>query len=564
MSEPRPPDPVQAAPAPPVAGEQGWSEEAALDEAIADASLRTPTPLLGRVAKSAALLSASTILGQAFVLGRELFVASRVGTSPELDALLVAAVVPAMGASLLASGTAAAIVPGYVEAEQVDGTAAARRLLSAVITWTALLGVGVIGLVLLVGPVLVLIAGPGLSPDGKAAAEAYLPYVAPMLLFQSVGALLAAMFQIHSRLRPIAVAWAIGPLASLAVTVFLWGPLGLTAYALAMTLQQAAVVVVLALAAARLRILPRPTLRAPRQELLSFSRHAAPLTISASVLQLNLLSDRAVASLITPGAVSALRYAEGIIKLPLNSIGPAWSTALYPALVRAGNKDEDRSLGQAAGDAASYLMAIFIPLAVATAALAPLVIRLIYARGAFDAEAVSLTSHALAGFAGLLFLTMVNSVLTGAHNVRRRGVFLMAMGFVDATLNAALNVGLGIWIGVAGVALSTTITIGIVQLVKAWRLGALDHDFDLRALAGIGWRSVLASSLVGLPVALVAWSAPADLPFLAALAVLGALLAIGLAGYVAIGLLLGMREPWVALRVIAALPSRALAQARSR
>ncbi len=60
-----------------------------------------------------------------------------------------------------------------------------------------------------------------------------------------------------------------------------------------------------------------------------------PLTISASVLNFNLLTDRAVATLIAPGAVSALRYAEGVIRIPLAAIGPAWFAAIYPALVRA-------------------------------------------------------------------------------------------------------------------------------------------------------------------------------------------------------------------------------------
>jgi hypothetical protein len=49
-----------------------------------------------------------------------------------------------------------------------------------------------------------------------------------------------------------------------------------------------------------------------------------------------------------------------------------------------------------------------------------------------------------------------------------------------------------------------------------------------------------------------------------ALALLFGLLAIGLVGYLGIGLLLGMREPWIALRTIARIPARALVRARRR
>ena len=115
-------------------------------------------------------------------------------------------------------------------------------------------------------------------------------------------------------------------------------------------------------------------------------------------------------------------------------------------------------------------MAIFIPIAVATAALAPLIIEVAYVRGAFDERAAVLTRAALVGFAPLLLLAMASAVLTGAHNARERGMFLMAMGFLEAILNAVLNVVLGLTIGVAGIALSTSLTLAIVQVVKVWRL----------------------------------------------------------------------------------------------
>jgi hypothetical protein len=51
------------------------------------------------------------------------------------------------------------------------------------------------------------------------------------------GAMLAATFQIHDRMRAIAVAWMAGPVVSFAITVAFWDRLGLTALAVAMTAQ---------------------------------------------------------------------------------------------------------------------------------------------------------------------------------------------------------------------------------------------------------------------------------------------------------------------------------------
>ena len=72
-----------------------------------------PGPAGGAHAATA-VLSAAGLIGQVFTLIREVFVASQVGVSADLDALLVAQVAPLILASLLSSGTAAAIVPAYL------------------------------------------------------------------------------------------------------------------------------------------------------------------------------------------------------------------------------------------------------------------------------------------------------------------------------------------------------------------------------------------------------------------------------------------------------------------
>lgn len=507
-------------------------------------------PSLRGTAKAAALLTVAGTIGQVFTLARELFVADKVGISIGLDALLVAAVAPIMLSSLLASGTSSAIVPGYLGVLRDQGRRTADRLLGATLTWTVLIGTVLALVVVAASEVAVAVGGPGLDADARDLAASFVPWLAPMLVFSAAAGLLTATFQIHDRVRSIAVAWLAGPVASVVVTVALWEPMGLTALALAMTVQQAVIVAVFVALALRHGILPPVTLRADRTASSGFLHHATPLTISSSVLQLNLLTDRAVATLLVPGAVSALRYAEGVIRIPMNAIGPAWSAAIYPALIRASLLDGSSSLGSAAAGALRYVIAIFVPLSVATAALAPLVVEVAYARGAFDERASTLTAAALAGFAPLLFLTMANSVLTGAHNARRRGVFLMSMGILNAVLNAVFNVGLGLTIGVAGIALSTSLTVGLIQFVKAWRLGSLDEGFPLGDLLAVSARALVASIAAALPVALVAWNLPHGLGIAPGIAALVGLTATGLVGYIVIGRAIGLHEPWTVVRTL--------------
>ncbi len=524
---------------------------------LVDAPGAAPQPsVLRGAARAAVLLTVAGLIGQVFTLARELFVADKVGTSAGLDALLVAAVAPIMLASLLASGTSAAMVPGYIATMRESGRPAADRLLGATVTWVVLLGIVLSVLVIAGAGVVIAITGPGLADGPRATALGYVPLLAPMLVFSAAAGLFAATFQIHDRMRAIAVAWVAGPVASMVVTVALWEELGLTALALAMTMQQAVTLIVLIGLAFRYGFLPPVTLTADRADSVRFIRHAMPLVISSSALQFNLLTDRAVATLIAPGAVSALRYAEGVIRIPMNAIGPAWSAAIYPALVRASLLGQSGSLGEAAGSAMRYVIAIFVPLSVATAALAPTVVEVAYVRGAFDERAAILTAGALAGFAPLLVLTMANSVLTGAHNARQRGLFLMAMGFLDAILNAVFNVALGLTIGVAGIALSTALTMGIIQFIKAWRLGSLEEAFPLAGLLVVSAKSLAASLVVAAPLALIAWSLPYDLGLPMALGSLTAMTAVGMVGYVVLSRMFGLDEPWTVARTLVLSPRR--------
>ena len=518
-------------------------EELVTDEAfdVGDGS----ESLLRGAARAAVLLTAAGIAGQVFTMARELFVADKIGVSNDLDALLVAAVIPVMFAGFLASGTAAAIIPSYLAAQRAGGRPEADRLLGATFTWTILIGAVLTAIVIAGAGLFVTITGPGLDEQARSVAIGYVPLLAPMLVFSAAGGLLAATFQVHDRMRSIALAWLVGPAVAAVLTIVLWDQFGLTALAISMTVQQVVIVVVLGALALRFSIWPPITLRAGRTESSRLIRHATPLTISASALQFNLLADRAVGTLITPGAVSALRYAQGIINIPLNAIGPAWAAAIYPALVRASLVEQGQSFGQAITGAMRYIMAMFVPISVATAALAPVIVEVAYGRGAFDERAAVLTAGALAGFAPLIVLSMANSVLNGAHNARQRGVFLMVMGFLDAILNAVLNVAFGLTIGVAGIALSTSVTMAVIQLIKAWRLGSFEEGFPLSGLLATSAQSLAASLIVAVPIALLAWNLPSGLGLLTNLLVLAGLALVGMVGYIGCARLLRLDEPWI-------------------
>lgn len=505
---------------------------------------------IGRVGRSAALVTVAVGLGQIFGIGRELFVASQVGTTGRLDALLVALVVPTMLSGMLVSGTSTALVPAYAAIERESGVGVARRFMSVVITWTLLVGILATIAVVAAGTAVIGLAGPGLSPQDQAAGTAFLVVVAPIIVLGSMAGLLSAVCQVAGRFGPISVAQALGPVASFIVTVGAWPTLGLAALALGMTALSGVTMVVLLIGALRYGLLARPGLRARRSDARSFIRHALPLWVGSLTLQLNTFVDRAISTILAVGAVSALRFGEGIVRIPLTSIGPAWGMVLYPALVREAQGGTRESLGLAALTSFRYVFGIFIPISVATAAMAPLIVDVAYLRGAFGTASAQATTGVAAALAPMIVVTMVEAIVISAHNAQRRGTLLLAAGIANTVVHLVLAVVLGLSLGVAGVALSTSITMALILALLTVRLAQTDPSLDLGAVTRCGLRALVASMVPAVPIAIWCWGFYATSGFALDLLALVALTLVGFATYLLVATRIGLGEPVLVVRTL--------------
>lgn len=518
---------------------------------------------IGSIGTRAAGLALAAAFGQAFVVAREVFVAAEVGTSVDLDALLVALIAPAIAVSLLSSSTQAALVPALVELRATHGRDVALRLAGVLIASVAGLGIVVAAVLAWLAAPVMTAGGPGLSDASRLAAESYLPALLPMVVIAPVGVLLAAVCQAHGMYRAISVSWVAGPAAAFIVTLAAWGQAGVGALAIAATVDAAATTATLAALLAGARLLPLPGTGVPRDSVIRYLRHAVPLIAGSSVLQLNLLTDRAVASILSAGAVSALRYGERIIRTPLSVLAPAWSTTVFPAVVAAATlgehvDDPTGSVGRTVTEAVRFVIAVFLPLALATAALAPIVVAVAFERGAFDAVAAATTAGVVVGFAPLIVVWLVQPILTAAHNARRRGGLLARIAILNAASNVALNLIFGLALGVAGVALSTSITGLLLVGILMRRLRDLEPEFDLGAIVRVGLRSFAAALVPTLPIAAITWLArpPLDLPGQLGFLMLSTVVGGGV--YLALSRVIGLAEPGIAAAALTRLGKRRL------
>jgi putative peptidoglycan lipid II flippase len=493
------------------------------------------------IAQSVGFLAGSAAGVQALGVVREVFVAAKIGLSAEYDALLIAFVLPTSLAAVLTAGAVTAMVPAYIEAREQRGRDDARRLAGAIGVWVAAAGLSV-GLILAVfAPVVLVVSGPGLSDATRSTAVGFLHVLAPLVPVSAVSAVLYGVCQAEERFGAIGLSGFGGAVTTLAVTLIAWPRMELRALALGNLLGPVVAASILAISLARGSMLPSPRLWTTREELGAFFRHAAPLAASSAILQVNAIADRAVASIIGPGAVSALRYADVLVRTPIGAISPAWGTALYPSLVRVA-RDPGSALAKAVERSIRYVLAAFMPIAVLTMAVAPVAVSVGYGRGAFSADDVFRTAQPVATFAPLIVILMCYAPLTSALNARRRGRALLGGGVLNVIANLAFDIVLGLWLGAAGIALSSSLAALLVVVYFIRQVSRSEEGFSVALVLRTLVLALLGSLPIALPIAAACWlgAVPSGLiPGIGALVLFGI---VGLLGYIVIAGRLGLEE----------------------
>jgi putative peptidoglycan lipid II flippase len=191
-----------------------------------------------------------------------------------------------------------------------------------------------------------------------------------------------------------------------------------------------------------------------------------------SVAQISLMINSQIASHMGTGAVSTLVYADRLMELPTALLGVALGVVLTPQM----------SAAKARGDMLAYsglldwglrlVLLLALPCAVALAVFGQPMVAVLFHRGAFDANAVAMTTLAVMGYgAGVIGLVGVK-VAAPAYYAQQDMATPMrvAIGALVLTqvLNGTLIAGLGM--GVAALALSIGLAANANAAVLIWGL----------------------------------------------------------------------------------------------
>ena len=388
-------------------------------------------------------------------VGKELVVAWRFGTGNELDAFLIALVVPAFIVNVVAGSFKSALIPEYIKVREQQGLEAAQRLFSGIAVWALSLLFITSILMAVLAPFYLPVLASGFSPEKLRLTTRLLWVLSPQILIFGVINIWGGVLNAGEKFALAAFTPAIIPLAT--VIVLLTSPnLGIYALAVGMIGGSLIEMIVLGIGLRKQQVSFLPKWSGYDANLRQVVSQYLPVVTGAFLMCSTNLVDQSMAAMLDSGSVAALGYANRVIALPLSLATLALGTAVVPYFSKTIAQKNWRKIEHTFN---YYLKLIFfttVPLMIALILASKLIVKLLFERGSFNAEDTLLVSQIQLCYA--LQIPFYISAIFVVRLINSLGVnqFLAWGASINLLANIGLNYGFVQLIGIKGIALSTS------------------------------------------------------------------------------------------------------------
>jgi putative peptidoglycan lipid II flippase len=208
----------------------------------------------------------------------------------------------------------------------------------------------------------------------------------------------------------------------------------------------------------------------------------APALFASGMLQINLYTDMFFVSFLPnpEKAVSALDFANLLVQTPLGILSSMILVPFLPVFSRLTDPQDWDELKGRIRQGVLITAVAMLPLGGLMMALSEPIVRFVYQRGVFDAEASVLTASVLAAYAFGMFVYLGRDILVRVFYALGDGQTPFKISVVNIFLNALFDYFLVQRYGVPGVVLAT-VSVNILSLI------ALTYFLDKR-LNGVKWQ----------------------------------------------------------------------------
>src|SRR3954470_6058258 len=427
-----------------------------------------------------------TLLSRLTGFARDIMLAAILGAGPVADAFFVALRLPNHFRAIFAEGAFnAAFVPAYAHVQGERGEISAKLFANRIFTLLFISQLVLLAVAWLFMPQAMRILAPGFSDDAeqRRLAIELTRITFPYLLLITLVTLYGGMLNVMHRFASAAAAPVflnLSMMATLALAAFFptaghaaaWGVL--TAGFLEFFL--------LASDAARRGMLPRFAPLRLDDDVRAFFRALGPATVGSMGTQVALFADTIIATFLPAGALSALYYADRLNQLPIGVIGIAIGTVLLPEMSHRLTSGDQAGAAASQRRAFDFTLLFSVPFVAAFLTVPDVIMRAMFARGAFSKADAAAAGATLAAYAiGLIPFVLIRSAVATFY-ARKDTATPVKAALTGVAVNVALKIALVGALAQVGLALATAVGAWInLLLVLGFAVRARYLDLD-RAL----------------------------------------------------------------------------------
>lgn len=424
-----------------------------------------------------------TLLSRITGFARDIMLAAILGAGPVADAFFVALRLPNHFRAIFAEGAFnAAFVPAYAHVVGKGGETSAKLFANRIFTLLFVSQLVLLALALAFMPQAMSILAPGFTddPEQRHLAIELTRITFPYLLLITLVTLYGGMLNVMHRFATAAAASIflnLSMMLTLALAAFFpsaghaaaWGVLisGFLQYFL------------LAGDLHRHGGLPRFAPLRLDEDVRAFFRALGPATLGSMGTQIALFADTIIATFLPVGALSALYYADRLNQLPIGVIGIAIGTVLLPEMSRRMAAGDDAGAMGAQRRAFQFTLLFSVPFVAAFLTVPDVIMRAMFARGAFTKADAATAAATLAAYAiALIPFVMIRSAVA-TFNARKDTTTPMIAVLTGIAVNVTLKIALMGPLAQIGLALGTAAGAWVNLLLVigfAVRAGYLEFD----------------------------------------------------------------------------------------
>lgn len=424
---------------------------------------------------------------------RELLLAYCYGTTVSSDVFLLSMTLPVTLFGFISAGIIPSFIPAYVAAKTNEKADESLQFSNKVISILFAICIAIILFYYIFSKPFIRIIASGFSEEAVNLSVEFTNISVWAILFICITTVLTAYLQINDKLNItalVSVPLNIGVAAAILLAFFLENvyimPVGFLMASIAQMLY-------MLFFANKEGFCCRFTFAVKDKQVRYFMKSLVFLSISSSIIQINTLIDRTLATTVISGGLSVFEYGSRINDFIMGLTIIPVSTAMFPEMARLAS-DTIRLKAKIVEGLRIFLI-LMVPLSIIVVIFSQSIVKIIYYRGAFGEQSLNLTTQVVFFYGIGLIAFALRELMAKAFYAVSDSITPVINASIGVVLNIILNFVLSRILGIGGLALATSISafvcIALLLMSLRKKLGNLGLGSLLPAALKIVFISVL-------------------------------------------------------------------------